>query len=733
MKIRPIITSLLLLGTLPPMAEGRWITADDTTANHANTWIQLAKNVKLGKKPKEAPLKISADSKYWLWVNDSLVVFEGGLKRGPRPGEGYYDVVDIADFLKKGSNDVEILVCYFGKSGFSHESSGKSGLIVDSPIEGMSTDASWKAIVHPSYSTASCAKPNYRLSESNIRYDARQKLPERALWPMAVEIAGWGDAPFGRLTERPIPQWKDFGVKNAEFERRVGSERDTVVARLPYNLQMTPVMTLNSPEGGELVDILTDHTVAGGENNIRAQYITRPGCQTYESLGWMNGEELILILPKTVEVENLSYRETGYDAEPSGSFSSDNDFVNRFWAKALRTLYVNMRDTYFDCPDRERAQWWGDCVTMMGEQFYTYSPSTHRLMRKAIKELCSWQNADGILHSPIPGNYTSELPAQMLASIGLYGFWNYYMNTADFATLAEAYPHMKAYLANWRLDESGLTAERKGGWQWGDWGENRDIRLILAAWHYMALEAAARTAELLGLPEEAKAYRGDMARIKEAYNKCWTGLSYRHPSYHLATDDRVQALAVVSGIAGEEKYDAIAKFFETQMHASPYMEKYVMEALFLMGRGEQGMQRFEKRFGPMVDDPLHTTLYEGWGIGKEGYGGGTTNHAWSGGPLTVIARYVCGIEPLEPGFRRFRVAPDPAVFKETSIKVPTVAGDIESSFKLGDAEFVLEVSVPKGTEAEVVLPPLPFSNVTVDGKAGAPGVLQSGKHRIVAN
>ena len=37
------------------------------------------------------------------------------------------------------------------------------------------------------------------------------------------------------------------------------------------------------------------------------------------------------------------------------------------WEKSQRTLYITMRDTYMDCPDRERAQWWGDEVNESGE------------------------------------------------------------------------------------------------------------------------------------------------------------------------------------------------------------------------------------------------------------------------------------------------------------------------------------------------------------------------------
>lgn len=97
-------------------------------------------------------------------------------------------------------------------------------------------------------------------------------------------------------------------------------------------------------------------------------------------------------LPKDVKVESVQYRETGYDTELLGRFYCDDDFFAIFWEKAMRTLYINMRDTYFDCPERERAQWWGDAVVLMGQSFYTYSTSAHALMRKAILELAAWQN-----------------------------------------------------------------------------------------------------------------------------------------------------------------------------------------------------------------------------------------------------------------------------------------------------------------------------------------------------
>ncbi|GHE35864.1 hypothetical protein GCM10017764_19000 [Sphingobacterium griseoflavum] len=305
---------------------------------------------------------------------------------------------------------------------------------------------------------------------------------------------------------------------------------DTVVANLPYNMQMTPIIDVFCRTGGSKIYINTDHSVAGGTSNIRAEYVTKKGAQYYESLGWMNGEKLMLFVPKGVTVRAIKYRETGYDSEPIGYFTCNDPFLNRYWKKASRTLYVNMRDNFFDCPDRERAQWWGDVVLLMGEAFYTYSPTLHALMRKAMDELCNWQRESGELHAPVPGNFNQELPDQMLASIGNYGFWNYYMQTGDSAQISKVYPAVKRYLELWRTDQTGLTILREGDWLWGDWGEHKDVRLIMAAWHYMALDAAAKMANMLGQGDDAKHYGEMRTQIKSGFNRCWNGEAYRDPS-----------------------------------------------------------------------------------------------------------------------------------------------------------------------------------------------------------
>lgn len=715
-------------GTL--FAQPKWITTGEQETNKPNSWIAFRKDITLNKVPSAAITQIAADTKYWLWINGEMVVFEGGLKRGPNPNDTYYDEIDLSSYLKKGKNQIALLLWYFGKEGYSHKDSGKAGVIfqMQAGKNQIVSDSSWISRIHTAYETALEPAPNWRLPESNIRFIAEKDITgwqtmaynKAPGFTPSKEIGGWGDAPWNDLVKRPIPFWKDFGIKEARFERQVTEKEVVYTAYLPYNMQMTPIIDVTDSKGGTKLFIETDHLNGGRQINLRAEYVTGKGNREYESLGWLNGQKIIIRHDKAadVQINKISYRETGYDGTPEGTFSCDNDFYMKFWKKGLRTLYVNMRDTYFDCPDRERAQWWGDVVVLMGESFYTYSTSTHALMKKAIYELVNWQRSDGTLFSPVPaGNYKDELPAQMLASVGQYGFWTYYMNTGDRQTIADVYPHVKKYLGVWKLDDTGLTEYRAGGWSWGDWGRNIDIRLLLASWHYLALKSAAQMAELLGYPEDAAEYRTIMETVKQAYNKCWNGYAYRHPQYQKETDDRVQAMAVVSGIAEKDKYDRIFNVLKEQWHASPYMEKYIMEALFLMGQGTYALERVEKRFAPMVNDDNYTTLFEDWRVG--GAGGGSTNHAWSGGTLTVISQYLCGVEPLEPAYKVFKIEPDPASFKTASISIPTVVGTVRSEFENNPDGFVLKVTVPSKTKAIVYLPLTAAETVLINGKEPA--------------
>ena len=94
------------------------------------------------------------------------------------------------------------------------------------------------------------------------------------------------------------------------------------------------------------------------------------------------------------------------------------------------------------------------------------------------------------------------------------------------------------------------------------------------------------------------------------------------------------------------------------------MEKYVLEALFQMGEPTFALERMKQRYTRMLDYAEYTTLFEGWGIGAEGFGGGTINHA----------------------------------------SLETHYGTIQVSIKKKGKRMKFDLQIPEGTSAELIKP-----------------------------
>lgn len=712
---------------------GKWIVPFGTQ-NLPNSWYAFKKTTFVERVPEKAVARIAVDSKYWMWINGNLVVFEGALKRGPNATDTYCDKIDIAPFLKNGENTIALLVWYFGKDGFSHISSGKTGLFFEciAPDVTIVSDKTWNAWPVEAYGTCDGKLPNFRLSESNIRYDARKEIKNwqdasfDASGMRTTEVFGSeGCYPWNKLQERPIPFFKDFGLKSYKSQYMRG---DTLICELPYNCQFTPFLKVNAPEG-ELIKIFTDNYLLydGGDPGLRAEYITKNGEQEYESLGWINGHKIYYVIPRNVKVLDVQFRETGYDTEFEGSFSCSDEFLNKLWEKSRRSLYITMRDNFMDCPDRERAQWAGDAVNESLEAYYSLSVSSHALVKKWLYETVAWQREDGSMFAPIPaGNWFQELPGQVLATIGKFGVWDYYMYTGDRQLLVDLYPGIKRYLDLWEPDGKGTMKMRQGDWTWGDWGDDRDMVLIFNLWYYIACQSMEKIASELGYESDALRYGEFLKTFKSSFNQqFWNGKAYRHPDYKDATDDRVQALAIVSGIADPEKYKAILKIFLTEEHASPYMEKYVFEAMMQAGFESEAIKRHTKRFSSMVNNSEFTTLFEGWGIGKDGFGGGTVNHGWSGGGLVICSQYICGISPTSPGFKTFKIMPQPGFLSFADAIVPSVIGKIKCRFENNSDNFLMKVEIPDESEAVIGVPfDKKYKEVTINGQT----IMKNGKY-----
>ncbi|MDD6204730.1 MAG: alpha-L-rhamnosidase N-terminal domain-containing protein, partial [Firmicutes bacterium] len=379
-----------------------WIWEDNTSPDR---WLLLRKKFSLDAVPEAAEAYIAAETKYYLYINGRLAVFEGGLNRGPAPGCGYYDVVDIAPFLQKGENIIAAEVWYWGNEGRNNIDCGHGGFIFACPEAGVYSDSSWRMLANPAQVPVSDPYTEILYGGHDIGYDARRApgdwksagYDEKQFAP-ACELGAAGDAPWGPLARRCVPLWRFSGIRQYTGIKK---HYNTYTCALPHGMQVTPYLKI-SASGGELIDIRTDRYIIRGGPFFtqykykvqRCEYTAAEGQQEFEVLNWMYGENVIYTIPEGVEVIELGYRESGYDCDVINGFTSSDRDMNILAEKSAVTLYSCIRDNFMDCPDRERGQWIGDLAVQMPQVFYTLDRRADRLCLKAIWDIINFRRGD---------------------------------------------------------------------------------------------------------------------------------------------------------------------------------------------------------------------------------------------------------------------------------------------------------------------------------------------------
>ncbi|WP_372772741.1 alpha-L-rhamnosidase C-terminal domain-containing protein [Mangrovibacterium sp.] len=742
LKKQTFIGLILLLTTLfssvsyagnSDWGNAQWIWQQEV--GPANTWLAFRNTFDLSQVPAAALAKIAVDTKYWLWINGEMVLFEGGLARGAAPNTNYYDPVNIAPYLKQGENTIAILVWYWGNTHKTHEDSGKGGLYVSSDeVPEINTNSSWKMKAHPAYDPKSGgnASPN-RVQAFKVRFDGRKAMgdwTENAWYTNGFDDSEWdypvakgaaNSMPWGKLVARAIPQWNDRGLADYEsLYHDFGSEKlnlklpfinntDSVIviqAKLPFNKQVTPYLKVKSEEGKTIV-VDTDNPF----NLLTSTYITKDGIQEFEGYTWFNGHIIEYQIPAGVEILELKYRWTGV-GEMTGTFECSDQYFTRLWWMARNTLYICARDGYMDCPDRERGLWIGDVADQTGAIFYTLDEAGRRLLKKGIDNTIAYRNGDTIQGlAPGFGAYrgkSSELTGQSLQFIDQV-VWQYYFNTGDKETLANAYPSILNYLKLWEMQPNGLPQHRKGYANWVDWGEDSDPTPTNVVLYYMALKATKNMALALNEKEDVAWYDNRIASIEANFDKeYWQDT--RYGSKDKPVEERVSALAIISGLAKKEHYEILVDSVLLPVQkASPHMEWMAEEAIMLTGQYDKGLLRMKQRYASQVNNTDLTTLYEKFDDKKPG----TPNHAWNA-PNYVLSRYIAGVKATDVAWATFEVKPNLAHLTSVKQIVPSVKGDITIEISKSEDSYTLDLISPAQTIATVYLPK--NDKVIVNGK-----------------
>lgn len=705
-----------------------------TSGCSEDSYVVFRKTFTLDAAVESATAYISAVDKYVLWVNGEMVVLDGSLKRGPTLYDCYYDTVEITN-LQPGENVIAILASFNGRSGDGSivpviideegDEYTQAGLIFEMEAGGQTikSDNTWKALRHAGYKnrvTAGADYPNYTqssmLAERNVYFDARDDIGDftaadfdTSAWEDATLVAKPGDLPFGGLYSamiKPIKFEEIVDFENAgEYVGKALTQDTTLVLELPGNIQFTWYIELDAPAGKKLTFYTDTYTDTENNPNFKDTYVTCDGAQSYENYPWRSGSKLIIEAEAGVTFTKLGYRKSGFNGEWVGSFTSSNADLDQLWQESLNTVAICMRDTYMDCPERERGPYMGDASNQIDAALYGYDAEGLAMTKKAILACIAWTTNSGAIPSRAPSVKPQEIPNQSLAF--MTSAYHYWLFSGDVETMTAYYEAFVNYLKLFEMKD-GLPVYRPGSWTWNDWGTKIDVDLLQVGFYYYALNVTKALAEDLGITADEAFFTERMTSMEENFHDAYytpEGFKSEGSGY---IDDRANALLALSGLAGEEDYALICDVLMSTYEASPFCEKYVLEALCVMGREDLAVQRLLDRYDGMLHDE-YDTLWEKFTAENVG----TVNHGWTAAPMYILSKYVAGINPTGAGFEAYEINPSD-VLDSFTCTAYTPKGNITVSLSKDAGETVITVGAI-GSEGTVNIPETLGTDISVTG------------------
>jgi len=441
------------------------------------------------------------------------------------------------------------------------------------------------------------------------------------------------------------------------------------------------------------------------------------------------------------------------DLRRTGWFECSNEDLNKLHDIAVRSLRGNVCDIPTDCPTRERSGWTGDWQLFVPTAAFLYDVAG--FSTKWLRDLAAGQRPSGLLeqHAPttIPLARDGEEDAvDHLFAPGCAGWgdaavivpWETYRAYGDTRLLVEQWPSMQAWVdyaarraASHRhhsretLRPDPAEHERyiwDSGFQWGEWlepGELDFVAVILGdkgdvatAYLYYSSSLLAKVATVIGRVEDADRYQELADHVLAAWRA-----EFIAADGSLTPDtqaNHVRALAF--GLVPEELVEQttrrlveLVRMADTHLGTGFLATPYLLPELARRGQLDLAYELLLQRNSPswlgMLDRGA-STVWEFWdGINDEGAVTGSLNHYSKGAVISFLHRNVAGIrmspDDSSTAYRDFLVQPEPGgglTWARAEHDCPY--GRITSSWRIEDDVMHLEVVVPSGAQASVVLP-----------------------------
>ncbi|MCD6322533.1 MAG: hypothetical protein J7L77_05855, partial [Clostridiales bacterium] len=250
------------------------------------------------------------------------------------------------------------------------------------------------------------------------------------------------------------------------------------------------------------------------------------------------------------------------------------------------------------------------------------------------------------------------------------------------------------------------------------------------AYFYNTADVLSKISTILGFDEDSKKYLELAKKIKASFRKKYFDKDNMTVAGNCQTST---ACMIFQGLAEDDEKEALTNLLISQIEELDWHldfgilgNKYVMHTLGDTGHGDIGFRMLSQRTFPSPKrwiDLGATTLWECWN------GGGSHNHHMFSDLSAFMYKFVGGISPVEeaPGFRKISLRP--AVdcgLKYAKAWHESLYGLIKCNWQNDNGKISLELEIPSGTSATLILP-LKYIDVISDNGQALNGLVVGDK------
>lgn len=561
----------------------------------------------------------------------------------------------------------------------------------------------------------------------------------RTLQPVSVdEVAG-----------KPGAYVFDFGEEISGWARlRVeGATGTKVRMRFAEELDAEGALDTYTNRRAKATDT---YVLAGGGEEVYEPSFTYHGFRYVEVTG----------LPEPPTAETLAARVVHADMESTASFESSIPLLDQIFANNARTMANNAMGAPTDNPVRdERTSPPMDVRAYEAALVQDYG--AERYLSAYLDEIDAGLGGSPEMNAafvPIAWDlYRQYGDRRVLADsfASMAGAVDAYVDEADEYVWPEPEPEtFSGGFGDWCPPVPTAAAEGGlGGWWVGGYEACfSEVSLVNTALGYSDAATVAKAAAALGLDAEAAHY-GEVADAIAAAFRSRFADADGYGSGRQVTSILPLALGITAAdrrqLVSERLVERILGPDGGHLDTGIFGTRYLIDGLVAAGRPDVALTMLTQTTYPSYGFQIAhgaTTAWEQWLVRSSME---THDHAMFSGINASFITQLAGIEPTEPGYATFSVAPvAPAGLDHVAATLETVRGRVASSYSREEGRFVLEVTVPPNSRAQVRVPTEPGDEVRESGEiaAASPGVslvatgpeasvysVGAGEHRFVAS